>query len=43
MEFDLTINSKRRYEYFLKKVSENKLICGLAGIEGWCVCESNRI
>lgn len=42
MEFDLTINSKRRYEYFLKKVSENKLIWGLAGIEGWCVCESNE-
>lgn len=42
MEFDLTINSKRRYENFLKRVSESKKVWGLKSEDGWCVCESNK-
>ncbi|MRX72813.1 DUF2750 domain-containing protein [Bacillus lacus] len=42
MEFDLTINSKRRYENFIKRVTESKLVWGLKSEDGWCVCESNE-
>lgn len=41
MEFDFTINSKRRYENFIKSVSESKTVWGLKSEDGWCVCESN--
>ncbi|MGF6949064.1 hypothetical protein QF028_001569 [Neobacillus sp. B4I6] len=41
MEFDLTINSKRRYENFIKSVSESKTVWGLKSEDGWCVYESN--
>ena len=39
---DLIINSKRRYENFIKRVSENKVVWGLENEDGWCVCESNE-
>ncbi|MEH7747741.1 DUF2750 domain-containing protein [Neobacillus drentensis] len=42
MELDLTINSKRRYENFIKRVSESKMVWGLKSEDGWCVCESNE-
>lgn len=42
MEFDLTINSKKRYENFIKRVSENRVVWGLQSKDGWCVCESNE-
>lgn len=42
MSFDLTINSKGRNEKFIERVSESKLIWGLASEEGWGVCESNE-
>ncbi|MFB7642222.1 DUF2750 domain-containing protein [Peribacillus butanolivorans] len=42
MEFDLTINSKKRYEKFKKKVVESKLVWGLECEDRWCVCESNE-
>ncbi|CRK83650.1 DUF2750 domain-containing protein [Neobacillus massiliamazoniensis] len=42
MELDLIINSKRRYENFIKRVSESKTVWGLKGEDGWCVCESNE-
>ncbi|SMQ80986.1 Protein of unknown function [Bacillus sp. OV166] len=41
MKFDLTINSKRRYENFIKSVSESKTVWGLKSEDGWCVYESN--
>lgn len=41
-ELDLTINSKRRYENFIRRVSESKLVWGLKSEDGWCVCESNE-
>ena len=41
MELDLTINAKRRYENFIKRVSENKVVWGLKSENGWCVCDSN--
>ena len=39
---DLTINSKRRYENFLKRVSESKTVWGLESVDGWCVSGSNE-
>ena len=42
MDFDLTINSQRRYENFIKRVSENNRVWGLKSEDGWCVCESNE-
>lgn len=42
MSFDLTINSERRYEKFIERVSKGKLVWGLTNEEGWCVCESNE-
>ncbi len=42
MELDLTINSIRRYEKFIKRVSESKMVWGLKNEKGWCVCESNE-
>lgn len=42
MELDLTINSKRRYENFIKRVSESMTVWGLKSEDGWCVCESNE-
>ncbi|WP_078410754.1 DUF2750 domain-containing protein [Priestia abyssalis] len=42
MEFDLTINSKRRCENFIRRVSESKTVWGLKSKDGWCVCESNE-
>ena len=38
---DLIINSRKRYENFLKRVSESKTVWGLESIDGWCVSESN--
>lgn len=37
MEFDLTINSKRRYETFIKRVLKSKMVWGLESKDGWCV------
>jgi hypothetical protein len=42
MELDLVINSKRRYENFIKRVSDCKTVWGLKSEDGWCVCESNE-
>ncbi|MDZ5472904.1 DUF2750 domain-containing protein [Bacillus sp. 31A1R] len=42
MEFDLTINSTRRYENFVKRVLKSNLVWGLESDEGWCICESNE-
>ncbi|MEW4264481.1 DUF2750 domain-containing protein [Priestia megaterium] len=42
MELDLTVNSKRRYANFVKRVSESKVVWGLKSEDGWCVCESNE-
>lgn len=42
MELDLIINSKRRYENFIKRVSESRTVWGLKSEDGWCVCESNE-
>lgn len=42
MDFDLTINSKRRYENFIKRVLESETVWGLKNEDGWCVCESNE-
>lgn len=42
MELDLTINSKRRFENFIKRVSESKTVWGLENEDGWSVCESNE-
>ncbi|WP_422659880.1 DUF2750 domain-containing protein [Paenibacillus sp. EC2-1] len=42
MELDLTINSKRRYEKFISRISQNKMVWGLKSEHGWCVCESNE-
>lgn len=39
---DLNINSKRRYENFIKRVAENKIVWGLENEDGWCVSESNE-
>jgi hypothetical protein len=39
---DLTINSKRRYERFIQRVTETKLVWGLKDDEGWCICASNK-
>lgn len=41
MEFDLTINSQRRYENFIKRTSESNTVWGLKNEDRWCVCESN--
>lgn len=42
MEMDLEINSIRRLEKFIKRVSENKEVWGLESDDGWFVCESNE-
>jgi len=42
MSFDLTINSKRRYEKFIERVSESKIVWGLSSEDSWVVCESNE-
>ena len=42
MELDLRINSIRRYENFIKRVSENEIVWGLESKDGWFVCESNE-
>jgi hypothetical protein len=42
MSFDLTINSKGKYEKLIERVSESKMIWGLASEECWVVCESNE-
>ncbi|MEN3153631.1 DUF2750 domain-containing protein [Priestia aryabhattai] len=42
MELDLTVNSKRRYANFVKRVSESTVVWGLKSEDGWCVCESNK-
>jgi len=42
MKLDLTINSKRRYEKFIERVTESKIVWGLASEDGWVVCESNE-
>ena len=39
---DLEINSIRRLEKFIKRVSENKEVWGLESDDGWFVCESNE-
>jgi hypothetical protein len=41
MELDLTINSQRRYESFIKTVLDSQTVWGLKSEDGWCVCESN--
>ena len=42
MELDLRINSIRRYENFIKRVSENEIVWGLESKDGRFVCESNE-
>ena len=42
MELDLIINSKRRYENFIKRVLKSGMVWGLENEKGWFVCESNE-
>lgn len=42
MELDLIINSKRRYENFIKRVLKSGIVWGLENEKGWFVCESNE-
>lgn len=42
MDLDVTINSRKRYETFIKRVLESKQVWGLESDDGWCVCESNE-
>ncbi|QPC47637.1 DUF2750 domain-containing protein [Mangrovibacillus cuniculi] len=42
MSFGFTIDSKKRYDAFLRKVVENKKVWGLEHNGMWCVCESTE-
>ncbi|MBM7661665.1 hypothetical protein JOC85_002468 [Bacillus mesophilus] len=42
MNIYLTINSKRQYESFVKRVLDSDTVWGLKSEDGWCVCESNE-
>lgn len=42
MNYNLKIESKKRYDMFLKRVMENEVVWGLQIDDKWCVCESTK-